>query len=57
MSKYKLNEGFDLEDERNVLLKAADYKCKLRRSDIEEALEPADLIEDMEYIYNNWYFI
>ena len=52
MSKYKLNEGFDLEDERDVLLKAADYKCRLRRSDIEEALEPADLIEDMEYIYN-----
>ena len=52
MSKYKLNEGFDLEDERDALLKAADYKCRLRRSDIEEALEPADLIEDMEYIYN-----
>ncbi len=52
MVKSKLNESFDLEDERDALLKAADYKCKLRRSDIEEALEPADLIEDMEYIYN-----
>ena len=52
MYKYILNENFDLEDERDVLLKAADYKCRLRRSDIEEALEPADLMEDMEYIYN-----
>lgn len=52
MYKYILNENFDLEDERDVLLKAADYKCRLRRSDIEEALEPKDLIEDMEYIYN-----
>lgn len=48
----KLKEDFDLEDERDILMKAHQYKCKLRKSDIEETLEPKDLIEDMEYIYN-----
>jgi rubrerythrin len=50
--KDAVTESFDLEDERDILLKAGNYKCKLTQQDIEEFIEPASIIEDMEDIYN-----
>ncbi|MBO5425277.1 MAG: DUF4314 domain-containing protein [Lachnospiraceae bacterium] len=46
-----VEESFDLEDERDILLKAGDYKCKLSQQDIEEFIEPEGIIEDMKDIY------
>ena len=39
---------FDLEDMEKVLLVASDCKCKLKKSYIEEAVDEASLIEDIE---------
>ena len=42
----------DLEDERDLLLVAGDYKCKLTQYDIEEAADWKMLIEYIKHSYN-----
>lgn len=42
----------DLEDERDLLFAACDYKCRLSRYDIEEAYDWKVLLADIKHVYS-----